>query len=265
MAFNPNTTFIECDCSRGYMAKPVVFITGGGRRIGAAISAMLMDEGYYVLIHVRNSVEEAQSIIDAHSSANDGEISGDIIRADLLSADISELVLTIQNHPKVIEYGGLFGLINNASVYQPISFDELTFEEFKKNFTIHVEVPFLLTKGLYEQLKAKSGSVIGLVDTSQGRAWKDLTHYTASKNALRQMMVNLAGDLHPHVRVNCIAPGAIISAAWEIEHFASVLEKVPMGRSGETKDIASAAKFLLESDHISGQIINVDGGWTLVE
>ena len=110
------------------MAKPVVFITGGGRRIGAAISAMLMDEGYYVLIHVRNSVEEAQSIIDAHSSANDGEISGDIIRADLLSADISELVVTIQNHPKVIEYGGLFGLINNASVYQPISFDELTFE-----------------------------------------------------------------------------------------------------------------------------------------
>ena len=123
-----------------------------------------------------------------------------------------ELIATIQNHPKVIEYGGLFGLINNASVYQPISFDELTFEEFKKNFTIHVEVPFLLTKGLYEQLKAKSGSVIGLVDTSQGRAWKDLTHYTASKNALRQMMVNLAGDLHPHVRVNCIAPGAIISA-----------------------------------------------------
>ena len=60
------------------MAKPVVFITGGGRRIGAAISAMLMNEGYYVLIHVRNSVE-AQSIIDAYS-ANDGEISGDIIR-----------------------------------------------------------------------------------------------------------------------------------------------------------------------------------------
>ena len=92
-----------------------------------------------------------------------------------------------------------------------------------------------------------------------------MTHYTASKNALRQMMINLAGDLHPHVRVNCIAPGAIISAAWEIEHFASVLEKVPMGRSGEPRDIASAAKFLLESEHISGQIINVDGGWTIVE
>ena len=247
------------------MAKPVVFITGGGRRIGAAISTMLMEAGYFVLIHVRNSLADAQAIIDQYSDSNDGDVGGDIVQADLLNDDIINLIDTIANHPKVVEYGGLFGLIHNASVYQPIDFDELTFEEFKKNFTIHVEVPFLLTKGLYEQLKAKSGSIIGLVDTSQGRAWKDLTHYTASKNALRQMMINLAGDLKPHVRVNCIAPGAIISAAWEIEHFASVLEKVPMGRSGEPKDIASAAKFLLESVHISGQIINVDGGWTLVE
>ena len=61
------------------MSKPVVFITGGGRRIGAAISSMLMDEGYFVLIHVRNSVEEAQAIIDAHSKANGGETSGEII------------------------------------------------------------------------------------------------------------------------------------------------------------------------------------------
>ena len=247
------------------MAKPVVFITGGGRRIGAAISSLLMDSGYFVLIHVRNSIAEAQSIISSHSEANNGEISGDIIQADLVNDDISLLIDAVANHPKVKEYGGLFGLINNASVYQPISFEELTFEEFKKNFTIHVEVPFLLTKGLYEQLKTKSGSIIGLVDTSQGRVWQDLTHYTSSKNALRQMMINLAGDLHPHVRVNCIAPGAIISADWEIEHFASVLEKVPMGHSGEPKDIANAAKFLLESEHISGQIINVDGGWTLVE
>ena len=247
------------------MAKPVVFITGGGRRIGAAISSMLMHSGYYVLIHVRNSLSEAQSIINQHSESNDGEICGDIVQADLLNDEINDLIDTVSNHPKVREYGGLFGLVHNASVYQPIGFEELTFEEFKKNFTIHVEVPFLLTKGFYEQLKAKSGSVIGLVDTSQGRAWQDLTHYTSSKNALRQMMINLAGDLHPHVRVNCIAPGAIISADWEIEHFASVLEKVPMGRSGEPKDIANAAKFLLESTHLSGQIINVDGGWTLVE
>ncbi len=166
------------------MAKPVIFITGGGRRIGAAISSMLMDSGYFVLIHVRNSIDEAQAIISAYSEANNGEISGDIIRADLVNDDISELVATVINHPKVIEYGGLFGLINNASVYQPISFDELTFEEFKKNFTIHVEVPFLLTKGLYEQLKSKSCSIIGLVDTSQGRSWQDLTHYTSSKMRL---------------------------------------------------------------------------------
>jgi NAD(P)-dependent dehydrogenase (short-subunit alcohol dehydrogenase family) len=78
-------------------------------------------------------------------------------------------------------------------------------------------------------------------------------------------MINLAGDLRENIRVNCVAPGAIISADWEAEHFASVLEKVPMGRSGKPIDIANSVKFLLESDHLSGQIINVDGGWTIVE
>ena len=78
-------------------------------------------------------------------------------------------------------------------------------------------------------------------------------------------MTNLAGDLSPDVRVNSVAPGAIISASWELEHFASVIEKVPMERSGSPKDIANAVKFLLESDHISGQTLFVDGGWNIVE
>ena len=88
------------------MAKPVVFITGGGRRIGAAISSLLMQSGYYVLIHVRNSLSEAQSIINQHSESNDGEICGDIVQADLLNDDINELINTVVNHPKVSEYGG---------------------------------------------------------------------------------------------------------------------------------------------------------------
>ena len=83
------------------MAKPVVFITGGGRRIGAAISSLLMESGYYVLIHVRNSLSEAQSLINEYSEKNDGQISGDIIQADLLNDDINNLIDTVSNHPKV--------------------------------------------------------------------------------------------------------------------------------------------------------------------
>ena len=76
-------------------------------------------------------------------------------------------------------------------------------------------------------------------------------------------MMNLAGDLATDVRVNCVAHGANIEADWESEHFASVVEKVPLGRAGEPIDVANAIMFLLESTYISGQIINVDGGWSV--
>ena len=76
-------------------------------------------------------------------------------------------------------------------------------------------------------------------------------------------MINFAGDFHPDVRVNCIAPGAIISADWEVEHFAKIIEEIPLGRSGHPSDIAKAVLFLLNSPHISGQVLNVDGGWSL--
>ena len=248
------------------MSKPVVLVTGGGKRIGAAISKLLMESGYYVLIHVRNSKDSAHELILSSSQEKDSIDCGDVLVSDLGSEEqLEDLIKTVKNHSMVKESGGLSGLIHNASIYEPIELENLDLDVMRRYFRIHVEAPFVLTKGLLSELKSKSGCVVGIVDTSQGRSWKDLSHYTSSKSALRQLMINLAGDLKPHVRVNCIAPGAILSAEWEVEHFASVLEVVPMGRSGEPIDVAKAVKFLMESPHISGQIINVDGGWTIVE
>jgi NAD(P)-dependent dehydrogenase (short-subunit alcohol dehydrogenase family) len=76
-------------------------------------------------------------------------------------------------------------------------------------------------------------------------------------------MINLAGDLAPEIRVNCVAPGAILAADWESEQFVSVVEKVPLGRAGEAIDVAQAILFLLDSTYLSGQTINVDGGWSV--
>jgi NAD(P)-dependent dehydrogenase (short-subunit alcohol dehydrogenase family) len=102
-----------------------------------------------------------------------------------------------------------------------------------------------------------------MIDTSLGRAWDGLSHYTSTKAGLRQLMMNLAGDLAPDVRVNCVAPGAILAADWEAEHFASVIERVPLGRGGTPEDVAKAVMFLTESAYLSGQVINVDGGWSV--
>ena len=107
--------------------------------------------------------------------------------------------------------------------------------------------------------------MVAIVDTSWGRAWEGLAHYTSTKAGLRQLMLNLAGELSGQIRVNCLAPGAIMAAEWEADHFARVLEKVPLGRSGNAEDIAAGVHFLLMHPTLSGQVLPVDGGWSTHE
>jgi len=244
-----------------FMAQRVALITGGGKRIGAATASLLMDNGWFVLIHVRSSVAEAEEILNAFEEKNDSKAPAEIIQADLNSDDeTASLIQTVLGHEKVKSCGGLHALIHNASIYSSLDYEAVSLEYLRLNNRLHIEVPFLLTQGLLAPLKSGKGCVIGMVDTSLGRAWKGLSHYTSSKAGLRQLMMNLAGDLAPEIRVNCVAPGAIIAADWESEHFASVVEKVPLGRAGEPNDVAQAILFLLDSTYLSGQIINVDGG-----
>ena len=108
-----------------------------------------------------------------------------------------------------------------------------------------------------------NGSIIALTDTSAGKAWKQLSHYTASKAGLRQLMLNLAGEYAPNVRVNCVAPGAILSADWEHEHFNKIVQSIPLKRSGDPSDVAGAVYFFASSPYLTGQELFVDGGWNL--
>ena len=246
------------------MAKPVALITGGGKRIGAAICKELMEMGWFVLIHVNSSKQQALDLLSDYSSKHGVEAPGDVLVADLQDdSQITELITKVRSHKSVLSAGGIKGLVHNASIYSSIDVEEVSVEDLRKNLKIHVEAPFQLTMGLLDSLKSSNGCVIGIIDTSLGRSWKGLSHYTSSKAGLRQLMINLSGDLHPDVRVNCIAPGAIISADWEVEHFASIIEEIPLGRSGNVVDIAKAVLFLFNSPHLSGQVINVDGGWSI--
>jgi NAD(P)-dependent dehydrogenase (short-subunit alcohol dehydrogenase family) len=187
-----------------------------------------------------------------------------VVNADLSSDEgLAFLIDATKSIVKAQNADGLGVLVHNASIYNSKDYASVSLDELRLNNRIHIEVPFLLTQSLSPALKAASGCVIGMVDTSLGRAWEGLAHYTASKAGLRQLMMNLAGDLAPDVRVNCVAPGAIMAAPWEAEHFASVIEKVPLGRGGTPEDVANAVSFLVRSPYLSGQVIEVDGGWSV--
>ncbi len=234
----------------------VALVTGGAKRIGAEICRSLMADGWYVLIHCRGSLEEAENLL-----ANG---SGDVLKADLtLGEDVERLIIEVNQHKMVEKAGGLDLLIHNASIYSQIDFESVERSDLQKLTALHLDAPFFLSQGLSPLLKAKKGNIIGMVDTSWNHAWEELSHYTATKGALRQLLVNLAGELAPEIRVNGIAPGAILAADWEKERFDKIVQRIPLGRAGTPQDIAKAVHFLIESDYITGFILPVDGGWSL--
>ncbi len=234
----------------------VAVITGGARRIGATIVNMLLDDDWAVIIHCNQSLTQARHLIQRGLGA--------IVCGDLSNdEDLFRIIEEIHDHELVEEAGGIDLLIHNASIYNQEDFATVTPQELRRFSAIHLDAPFFITQGLVPKLKAKKGCVIGMVDTSWNHAWQELAHYTSTKAALRQLLMNLAGELAPEIRVNGIAPGAILAAAWEKERFEKILEKVPLGRAGTPEDIAKAVKFLVEADYITGFILPVDGGWSL--
>ena len=243
------------------MSAKVCLVTGSGRRIGASIIRKFASEGYAVLIHVSTSVEAGESL---KSELIEQGWKADVIRADLSSQDqTNQLIETVENHPFVQQRQGLDVLVHNASVYRQTPVEDLTLETMRFLNRLHVEAPLQLSQGFVHLLASVNGSIIGMTDTSAGKAWKQLSHYTSSKAGLRQLMFNLAGEYAPSVRVNCVAPGAILSADWEHEHFNKIVESIPLKRSGDPGDVAGAVYFFANSPYLTGQELFVDGGWAL--
>ena len=243
------------------MANPTVFVTGGAKRIGKAIVEHFARNGYSVIIHVSSSLEEGKHLAEELRTSG---VKADVLKADLTDEEATEtLGELVENHPFVKQRGGLDVLVHNASKYSQIPIEDLTVEDMRFMNRLHVEAPLQLTQALSMSLSSAEGSVVALTDTSGGQHWEKLSHYTTSKAGLRQLMLGLAGELAPRIRVNCVGPGAILSADWEQEHFDNVLQRVPLRRSGTPEDIASAVFFLANASYITGQELKVDGGWTL--
>ena len=234
----------------------VAVVTGGARRIGAAIVNSLLDDDWAVIVHCNRSLTQARQLLQRGKGAI---VSGDLSNDE----DLFRIIEEIHDHDLVEEAGGIDLLIHNASIYNQEDFATVTPQELRRFSSIHLDAPFFITQGLVPKLKSKNGCVIGMVDTSWDHAWEELAHYTSTKAALRQLLINLAGELAPEIRVNGIAPGAILAAAWEKERFEEVLQRVPLGRAGKPEDIANAVKFLESADYVTGLILPVDGGWSL--
>lgn len=237
--------------------RKTALVTGGSKRIGAVISRLLHEAGYNVIIHCRLSQQTADEL--AEELNNIRPDSATVIQADLN-------IETIYNHliKQAFQcWNRLDVLINNASSFYPTPIGSVTLDDWNNLLNSNMKAPLFLAQAAAPHLKQVQGNIINMIDIHAQRPMKDHPVYCAAKAGLAMLTMSLAKELGPDVRVNGIAPGAILWPDNDMpEHTKQqILERTALKRSGEPLDIAKTILFLIRDvDYITGQIIAVDGG-----
>ncbi len=232
-------------------------ITGAGARIGAEIARTLHAAGMNIVIHYRASKDEASALSDSLNQIRPE--SACILQANLLKTEL--LAPLIKQAADI--WGQLDCLVNNASSFYPTPVGEITEAHWDDLMGSNLKAPLFLSQAATPYLKKTNGCIINIVDIHAFRAMKQHPVYCAAKAGLAMITQSLAKELGPEIRVNGVAPGAIMWPNSELnaELQASILERTALKRQGCPQDIAKTVKFLiLDGDYITGQIIPVDGG-----
>ena len=237
--------------------QPVILITGAARRIGAVTANLFHAKGYRVIIHYNRSASDADKLCRKLN-----ERRGDSCL--LVQCDLNEMGGLDKIVDLVRSVGRLDILVNNASSFYPTPINYCDENQWDDLINSNLKGPFFLTQGLAPQLTAARGSVVNISDMHARQALKDHPIYTIAKAGNIAMTKSMALDMAPHVRVNSVAPGAILWPEHEEDDISkqnSVLNNVPMGRLGNEMDIAGTAFFLaVDASYVTGQTIAVDGG-----
>lgn len=232
-------------------------ITGAGRRVGAAIATTLHGQGAGVAIHYRGSAADAETLAAELNTRR--PVSAFTVQADLLeTARLDAVVAGV-----VKRAGRLDILVNNASSFCPTPLAGITEEQWTDLLGTNLKAPLFLAKAALPHLKAARGAIINIVDIHAIRPLRDHTMYGAAKAGLGFLTRALARDLAPEIRVNGVAPGAILWPDGGISDQMrdSILKQIPLKRVGEADDIARCVLYLVQdAPYVTGQIIAVDGG-----
>ena len=238
-------------------ARPVALVTGAAKRVGAVIARTLHAAGYDLVLHHRQSAAEASALQAALEIARPGSTL--VLQAELAHFDrLPELVAHT-----IGRFGRLDALVNNASAFFPTPVGTTTAAMWDELFASNARAPFFLAQAAAPHLKASSGAIVNLLDIYAERPLQHHTVYSMAKAAAAMMTQSLARELGTEVRVNGVAPGAVLwpeSGKADAEKQA-MLAKTPLQRIGAPEDVAEAVRWLLQDAHYTtGQILRVDGG-----
>ncbi len=239
---------------------PVALVTGGARRIGAAIVRCLHRSGIRVAVHCHRSTDEAEKLVRSLNAQ----------RADsarMFSFDLG----SVRKHPELIgactdHFGRLDYLVNNASTFYPTRLPAVAESDWDDLIGINLKAPLFLAQAASRHLKAAAGAIVNIVDIYGERPLAGYAVYSAAKAGLIMLTRALAVELAPEVRVNAVAPGAIL---WPERRGGdgerdAVVARTALKRTGDPEDVATAVRFLAQdATYTTGEIFSVDGGRSL--
>ena len=229
-------------------------VTGGSKRIGAAICRALAAEGTAVAIHCNRSVDEAVSLAAELEAAGSQAA---VVEADL--SDPSQVTSLVER--AAADIGPLDLLVNNASLFEYDDLASLDPERYLRHQAINALAPLLLSREFASQAPESGAAVVNILDQKLSNPNPDYLSYTARKQALGGLTSALAQQLAPNVRVNGVAPGLTLpSAHASAEAFAEVHGSNPLARGVRPEDIAEAVIYLARAAAITGVVLHVDGG-----
>ena len=245
---------------------PVALITGGARRIGAAIARKFHDRSHRVLLHCRNSTAEAAALATGFNERRAS--SAAVLSADLASADGGAQLA----RQALARFQRVDVLVNNASGFYPTAFGEVNAEQWDDLLGSNLRGHFFLAQALGAELRARRGAIVNIGDIHADRPGRGFSAYAIAKAGVKAMTRSLAVELAPAARVNAVAPGAIL---WP-DHLAdesdpavaetrqSILRSIPLRQLGDPGHSADLCYFLaVEASYVTGQTIKTDGGRSL--
>lgn len=236
--------------------RPAALVTGSAVRIGRAIAEALAEAGYNLALHYHRSRDQAEELATHLGSSN--------CQCELFQADLADFKQTGKLLPAVIDrFPRMNLLVNNASLFEDSTLRKTKPELLDRHMAVNFKAPFFLSRD-FAKLAAK-GQIINILDQRVRKVSTDYIAYTLSKKALADFTLMAAKELAPSIRVNGIAPGYILPpAGTESSADERISGKIPLQCQGDLDNIVHAVKYLIKNPFVTGEILYVDGGESLV-
>ena len=235
--------------------KRTALVTGAGKRVGRAVALELAQAGFQVALHYRNSKTAVEDVAALCEKAGGSAwcVQGDLASLD----DVQRIGAELRGR-----WDRLDILVNNASLFEPVPFSEITSEQWDEMMAVNVRAPFLLSRDALPLLQNASGLVVHMCDIGGDRPMPGYAHYSVSKSALIGLVKSMAVELGPHVRCVGISPGHVVwPEDWDASIRDKMLERIALKRVGRAEDVGKLIHFLWkDGTYIHGDVIAIDGG-----